>query len=54
MQRNVMRVAWQHAYAYRSSSFPVSLRSMNESMVSTTAHLDEGPALALTKPQRAN
>ena len=46
MLRNVMRVAWQHAYAYRSSSFLVSLRPMTESMVSTAARLDEGSALA--------
>ncbi len=46
MLRNDMRVAWMYSYAYRSSSFPVSLRSMNESMVSTTARLDEGSALA--------
>ncbi|MBR1829433.1 MAG: hypothetical protein IJ781_07980 [Atopobiaceae bacterium] len=46
MLRNVVRVAWLCSYAYRSSSFPVSLRSMKEPMVSTTARLDEGSALA--------
>ncbi len=46
MLRNDMRVAWLYSYAYRSSSFPVSLRSMNESMVSAAARVDEGSALA--------